>query len=144
MRKTNTKVNFNNLLIMKVHTWTTLERCFVLEEKLRDLTGDEIIIWQGQGDTNDLEVVEHSGGGHPNQRQAMQQPGSIRNLMTKFFRSPTAPPPQSPLITNSEHHQIVSTQWAFFIVLEFQTTLQPTTSSRSPFILYKSFSSTCK
>jgi len=86
------------------------ERCFVLEEKLRDLTGDEIIIWQGQSDTNDLEVVEHSGGGHPNQRQAMQQPGSIRNLMTKFFRSPTAPPPQSPLITNSEHHQIVSTQ----------------------------------
>lgn len=100
---------------------TNSERCFVLEEKLRDLTGDENIIWQGRDDSNDLEVVEHSGGGHPNQRHAshqQQQPGSIRNLMTKFFRSPTAPPPQSPLITNSEHHQIVSTQWAFFIVLE--------------------------
>lgn len=66
------------------------ERCFVLEEKLRDLTGDENITWEGTS-TNDLEEVNHYGGGHPNAVRHLQggQSGSIRNLMTKFFRSPT-------------------------------------------------------
>jgi len=75
------------------------ERCFVLEEKLRDITGDETITWQGLS-TQDLETVETSGGGHYRALQATTpsrapsiifpgEKGSIRNFMTKFFRSPT-------------------------------------------------------
>ena len=84
----------------------TLERCFVLEEKLRDLTGDENITWEKTGDdSNDLEVVEHSGGGHPNRQ--LQHNGSIRNLMTKFFRSPTTH--QKPIVSDNNINQSVST-----------------------------------
>jgi len=72
------------------------ERCFVLEEKLRDITGDETITWQGLS-TQDLESVETSGGGHYRAVQSTTpstikifpgEKGSIRNFMTKFFRSP--------------------------------------------------------
>jgi len=79
------------------------ERCFVLEEKLRDLTGDENITWEKTGDdSNDLEVVEHSGGRHPNRQ--MQHNGSIRNLMTKFFRSPTTH--QNPIVSDNINHSV--------------------------------------
>ena len=77
-----------------------LERCFVLEEKLRDITGDETITWQGLS-TQDLESVETSGGGHYRALQPTTpstikmfpgEKGSIRNFMTKFFRSPATYP----------------------------------------------------
>jgi len=76
------------------------ERCFVLEEKLRDITGDETITWQGLS-TQDLESVETSGGGHYRALQPTTpstikmfpgEKGSIRNFMTKFFRSPATNP----------------------------------------------------
>ena len=73
------------------------ERCFVLEEKLREVTGDDTITWQGLS-INDLESVETSTGTIHNRgvmyRNAIHPTGdkrSIRSLMTRFFRSPTVP-----------------------------------------------------
>ena len=71
-----------------------------MEEKLRDITGDETITWQGLS-TQDLESVETSGGGHyrallPTTPSTLKmfpgEKGSIRNFMTKFFRSPATNP----------------------------------------------------
>ena len=38
------------------------ERCFVLEEKLREVTGDDTITWQAMP-TNELESVETTSSG---------------------------------------------------------------------------------
>ena len=76
-----------------------LERCFVLEEKLREVTGDDTITWQGLS-INDLETVETSTG---TRLRAVTNPvsmsgsdtettgpeGTIRKLMTRLFRSPS-------------------------------------------------------
>jgi len=73
------------------------ERCFVLEEKLREVTGDDTITWEGLS-INDLETVETSTGTRlrsASNTMALEPPadgqseGTIRKLMTKLFRSPS-------------------------------------------------------
>lgn len=63
------------------------ERCFVLEEKLRDLTNDESVLWEGLS-IKDLEAVEPTT--IPTQATAPSTPSdpkSIRKMMSKWFRA---------------------------------------------------------
>ena len=71
------------------------ERCFVLEEKLREITGDDTITWEGLS-INDLETVETSTGTRLRASSnsmllahSDEQSGTIRKLMTRLFRSPS-------------------------------------------------------
>ena len=69
----------------------------MLEEKLREVTGDDTITWEGLS-INDLETVETSTGTRlrsASNSMALEPPtegqseGTIRKLMTKLFRSPS-------------------------------------------------------
>ncbi|CAG5077773.1 Oidioi.mRNA.OKI2018_I69.PAR.g8808.t1.cds [Oikopleura dioica] len=67
------------------------ERCFVLEEKLRDLTNDESVLWEGLS-IKDLEMVEPTTvTAPPTAPPTPSDPKSIRKMMSKWFRAgPTA------------------------------------------------------
>jgi len=67
------------------------ERCFVLEEKLRDLTNDESALWEGLS-IKDLEMVEPTTIPVPATTPSTpSDPKSIRKMMSKWFRTgPTA------------------------------------------------------